>query len=194
MNVLKNDLMCRRFVRLLSLVSLAVLPIAQTQAAVNVLTCHNDNARTGANLAETTLTPSNVNSVGFGKLFTLAADGKVDAQPLIVSGLTIAGGSHNVVYVASEHNTVYAYDADNGAALWQVSVNAGESASDDRGCSNITGTLGVTGTPVIDLSAGPHGTIYVVAMTVTGGTHRQRLHALDLTTGAEQFGGPVIIG
>ncbi len=164
-------------------------------SATDVLTWHNDGARTGQNLEERVLTPASVNSDQFGLLFNVAVDGKVDAQPLVASGLTIPGkGPHNVVFVATEHDTVYALDADAAAdPLWQVSMlKTGETPSDDRGCSQVTPEIGITATPVIDHSAGTHGAIYVVAMSKDGaGNYFQRLHALDLTTGAELFGGPV---
>jgi outer membrane protein assembly factor BamB len=163
--------------------------------AQDVLTYHNDNGRTGQNLNETNLNPSNVNVNTFGKLFVLPADGKVDAQPLYVSNLPMDTGIHNVVFVATEHDSVYAYDADTGALLWRVTVfKAGETPSDDRACGQVTPEIGVTATPVIDRSSGPHGTIYVVAMSKdSSGNYHQRLHALDITTGAEEFGGPVAI-
>src|SRR5882724_8565411 len=166
---------------------------AQLHAQSNVLTWHNDNARSGQNLAETALTPANVNSATFGRLFTLAVDGKVDAQPLYVSALSIpTKGLHNVVYVATEHDSVYAFDADTGAPLWQVSVlGVNEVPSDNRGCGQVTPEMGVTATPVIDLQVGPHGTMYLIAMTKAGSVYHHRLHALDLATGAEQFSGPI---
>ncbi len=157
------------------------------------MTYHYDNARTGQNLTETILTPMNVNSSAFGKLFVIGVDGKVDAQPLYLTQLSIPNqGTHNVVYVETEHGSVYAFDADTGTSLWQVSMlAAGESPSDDHGCGQITPEIGVTATPVIDPKAGPHGTIYVVAMSKDGsGNYHQRLHALDATTGTEQFNGP----
>ena len=119
-----------------------------------MLTWHNDVARTGQNLQETILSPSNVNSTNFGLLFApMATDGKVDAQPLYVPAFAIAGGTHNVLYVATENDTVYAFDADSGAQLWsQTILLAGETASDDRGCSQVTPQIGITSTPVIDLS------------------------------------------
>jgi len=161
--------------------------------ASDVVTYKNDLARTGQNLTETTLTPANVNSAGFGKLRFLATDGKVDAQPLYLHGLSIAGASHNVVFVASENDTVYAFDADSGATLWQRSLlGAGEAPSDPRGCNQVAPTIGVTATPVIDRGAGPNGTLFVVAMS-SGGAYHQRLHALDVTTGAELLGGPTEI-
>ena len=165
-------------------------------ATPNVLTYHNDNARTGQQLNETILTTANVNSSTFGKLFVISVDGKVDAEPLWVGGIAIAGGMHNVLVVATEHGSVYAFDADTGTTLWHASMLlSGETTSDDRGCSQVTPEIGVTATPVIDLGAGPHGTVYVVAMSKNGaGQYFQRLHALDLTTGAEQFGGPMAVG
>jgi outer membrane protein assembly factor BamB len=159
----------------------------------NVTTYHNDNARTGQNLSETILTPSNVNSSSFGKLFVITVDGKVDAQPLYLTQVSIPNqGMHNVLYVATEHGSVYGFDADTGKALWQVSMlAAGETTSDDHSCGQITPEIGITSTPVIDPKAGPHGTIYVVAMSKDGsGSYHQRLHALDATTGAEEFNGP----
>jgi hypothetical protein len=164
-------------------------------AAQNVLTYHNDNARTGQNLAETILNTSNVNVSTFGKLFVLAADGKVDAEPLYLANVTIGAAPHNVVYVATENDSVYAYDADNGTLLWHVSALAsGETPSDDRNCGQVTPTIGITSTPAIDPSSGPHGTIYLVAMSKDStGNYHQRLHALDVTTGAEEFKGPVAI-
>lgn len=160
----------------------------------NVLTYHNDNARTGQNLSETILTDASVNSSSFGKLFSVPTDGKVDAQPLYVSAVPIpAAGIRNVVYAATENDSVYAFDADSGNLYWQVSLlGAGETASDSRSCGQVTPNIGITGTPVIDLTAGPNGTIYLVAMSKDGsGNYHQRLHALNITTGAEEFSGPV---
>jgi hypothetical protein len=159
----------------------------------NVTTYHNDTARTGQNLTEIILTPSNVNSSSFGKLFVINVDGRVDAQPLYLAQLSIPNqGTHNVLYVSTEHGSVYGFDADGGTLLWHSSMlAAGETTSDDHGCGQITPEIGVTSTPVIDPKAGPHGTIYVVAMSKDGsGNYHQRLHAVDVTTGAEEFGGP----
>lgn len=158
----------------------------------SVTTYHNDNGRTGQNLSETTLTTSNVNASSFGMLFVIPTDGKVDAQPLYLPSLTISGGAHNLLFVATEHGTVYGFDADTGTKLWQVStVASGEVPSDDRSCDQVVPEIGVTSTPVIDAKAGAHGTIYVVGMSKDGAGHyHQRLHALDVTTGAEEFGGP----
>jgi hypothetical protein len=164
-------------------------------AQTNVLTYHNDNARTGQNLNETILTPSDVNSTNFGKLGFLSVDGLVDAQPLYVSNLTVAGAPHNVVFIVTEHDSVYVFDADTFAQLWKVTVlGSNETPSDNRGCDQVTPEIGITSTPVIDLNAGPHGTMYLVAMSKdTRGNYYQRLHALDLTTGAEQAGSPTTI-
>ena len=161
-----------------------------------VLTWHNDNARTGQNLQEMTLTPANVNAATFGKLFVLPVDGKVDAQPLYVPSVAIPGqGTVNVVFAATEHDSAYAFDADLGTQLWHVSLlGANETTSDDRGCDQVEPEIGVTATPVIDLQTGAHGTMYVVAMSKDGsGNYHQRLHALDLATGAEELGGPAEI-
>ena len=157
-----------------------------------VTTYHNDNARTGQNLNETTLTPANVDASSFGLLFVITTDGRVDAQPLYVPNLSISGTKHNVLFVVTEHGSVYGFDADSGTQLWQVStLGSGETPSDDHGCGQITPEIGVTATPVIDASMGAHGTIYVVGMSKdASGNYHQRLHALDLTTGAEELGGP----
>ena len=164
-------------------------------SSVNVLTYHNDIARTGQNLDETILTPAKVKSASFGKLGFLTTQGKVDAQPLYVSKLSIGGASHNVVYAVSEHGMAYAFDADTFAPLWQVSLlGAGETPSDDHGCGQITPEIGITATPAIDPAAGAHGAIYMVAMSKdSSGGYHQRLHALDLASGAELSGSPASI-
>ncbi len=161
----------------------------------DVTTFKNDNLRTGQNLAETVLTPANVNSASFGLLKTLSVDGKVDAQPLYLSQLTLGTATHNVVFVATEHGSVYAFDADSYAQLWQVSLLAtGETPSDNHGCSQVVPEIGITATPVIDRKMGPHGALYVVAMSIDkSANYHQRLHALDVTTGAELLGGPIEI-
>ena len=163
----------------------AMLTVTAAAAGTDVVTYKYDVMRTGQNLAESALTPSNVTSATFGKLRNLMVDGLVDAQPLYLSKLTVAGATHNVVFVATEHDSVYAFDADTGTILWQVSlIGAGETTSDDRGCSQVTPEIGITSTPVIDRNAGAHGTIYVVAMTKDASSnYHQRLHALDITTG-----------
>jgi hypothetical protein len=170
--------------------------LVTSSAGVDVVTYHNDNARTGQNLNETMLTPTTVTASSFGKTRFFPADGKVDAQPLFLSAVAIPGqGMHDVLYVATEHDSVYAFDAISGAVLWQASmVGPGETSSDARGCSQVTPEIGITSTPVIDRSRGPNGMIYVVAMTMNAsGTYFQRLHALDITSGAELPGGPTTI-
>src|SRR6266567_864096 len=181
--------------RTLPLVMTGVLCFSSSAFPANVLTWHNDLARTGQNLRETQLTPTNVNFYNFGKLFQINVDGKVDAQPLIVSNVSIPNrGTHNVVIIATEHDTVYCCDADFGTILWRRSMlRSGETPSDSRGCDQVAPEIGITATPVIDLLTGPHGTIYVVAMSKNATSYFQRIHALDLATGAEQFGGPVKI-
>ena len=164
-------------------------------STVNVLTYHNDVARTGQNLNESTLTTANVKSANFGLVGNLSVDGGVDAEPLYVSNLSVVGGVHNVAYVVTENDSVYAFDADTFAQLWHVSVlGANETASDNRGCGQVSPIIGITSTPVIDLNAGTHGEIFLVAMSLdNSGNYHQRLHALDLTTGAETSGSPTTI-
>ena len=164
-------------------------------SSIDVVTYHYDNLRTGQNTNETILTPANVNSTKFGKLGEFAVVGKVDAQPLYLSNLSIPGGTKNVLYVATEHGCVYAFDADSiGASkpIWVTSTElAGEVPSDDRNCSQVTPEIGVTSTPVIDRK---RGAIYVVAVSKNAsGTYIHRIHALNLTTGAELFGGPTVV-
>jgi hypothetical protein len=161
----------------------------------DVTTYKNDLNRSGQNLAESALTLANVASSTFGLLRSLPVDGRVDAQPLYLSALSALGSTFNTVFVATEHDSVYAFDSDSGAILWQVSLlGTGEKPSDTRGCSQVSPEIGVTSTPVIDRSAGAHGTMYVVAMSIdSSSTYHQRLHALDVATGAELLNGPVEI-
>jgi hypothetical protein len=162
---------------------------------VDVTTYKYDLNRSGQNLAESALTLTNVASSTFGLLRRLPVDGRVDAQPLYLSALSTASGKFNTLFVATEHDSVYAFDSDSGAILWQVSLlGTGEKPSDTRGCSQVSPEIGITSTPVIDRSAGAHGTMYVVAMSIDGSSnYHQRLHALDVTTGAELLNGPVEI-
>jgi hypothetical protein len=173
----------------------------------SVLTYHNDLARSGTNLTETTLTHANVNSATFGKLFSYSVDGQVYAQPLYVPNVTLPDQSvHNIVFVATEHDSIYAFDANNndqsqgGGLLWQDSFIDPTNGittvpGADTKSSDITPEIGITGTPVID---GNNGILYVVSKTKevrSDGTHYvQTLHALDITTGNEKLGGPVVIG
>jgi len=168
---------------------------AATPATTDVLTYHNDLARTGQNLTETTLTTANVTSAKFGKLGFYSVDGLVDAEPLYASNVAVPShGTHNVLIVPTEHGSVYAFDADSGATIWHVSMlKSAETTSDNRGCGQVSPEIGVTSTPVIDRTRGPNGAVYVVAMSKNGSTYYQRLHALDLALGTELFGGPVEI-
>lgn len=167
-------------------------------AAIDVITYHYDNFRTGQNVNETTLTPANVKQATFGKLGEFAVDGLVDAQPLLVSNLAIPGkGNKNVLYVVTEHDSIYAFDADSissagGTILWQTTaLGSGETSSDNRNCGQVTPEIGITSTPVIDRS---RNAIYLIAVSKDSqGNYFHRLHALDLTTGKELFGGPTTI-
>ena len=159
---------------------------------VNVLTYHHNNARTGEYLSETLLTPANVNSRAFGKIGFLRVRGLVDAQPLYVANLVFKGAAHRVVFVATEHDLVYAFDADTFSPLWRTSVlGAGETTSDNRGCQQVTPEIGVTSTPVIDLkSRAQWRDLRRGDVERRTGRYFQRLHALDLTTGSELPGSP----
>jgi uncharacterized repeat protein (TIGR03806 family) len=167
-----------------------------------VLTYHNDNTRMGVDSTETILTPANVNTNHFGKLFNCAVDGLVYAQPLIMTNVAIPGkGTHNVLYIATEHDSVFAFDADGSPAfgsmlLWQTSFlgpNVTTVPSGDTDTADITPEVGITSTPVIDPVS---GTLYVEVKTLENGTtYVHRLHALDITTGLERssFNSPVVI-
>ena len=164
----------------------------------SVLTGNYDLSRTNAYLAESILTPANVRPASFGKAFTLAVDGQIYAQPLYLPGLSIPGQTarHNVVFVATMHNSVYAFDADTPAMpLWTInlgpSVTTSTYGTPDEPYTDIQPENGILGTPVIDAAS---STLYVVAATLDNGAYAYRLHALDCTTGAERPGSPVAIG
>src|SRR2546423_3045531 len=166
-------------------------------SSVDVITYHYDNGRSGQNLNETSLTLANVNSTQFGKKGEFTVDGKVDAQPLYLSQVTIGGQKKNVLYIATEHGSVYAFDADSisgttSTFLWKTTtLGSGETTSDNRGCGQVSPEIGITATPVIDRA---RNAIYVVAMSKdVSGSYFQRLHALNLSTGAELFSGPQTI-
>lgn len=159
----------------------------------DVTTYHYDNVRDGLNAQETMLTPANVTSATFGKVGFLAGDGKVDAQPLYLAGLSVNGAATNVVYMATEHDSVYAINADTGKQIWMSSMlGSNEQTSGDHGCGQISPEIGITSTPVIDRAT---GVVFVVAMSQekTSGKYHQRLHALSLTTGADLAGSPAEI-
>jgi hypothetical protein len=187
--------MCCRGSKILA-VGIALLTSLTAQAQVNVTTWHNDSLRSGLNPQETILTTANVNTTDFGKLFSVPVDGQVYAQPLVLSGVSIGGGTHNVVYVATEHDSVYAIDAQSGATYAQVSlIPAGgttvNSSSDlTTSCGDIQPEIGITGTPVIDPAS---NTLYVVAKSKVNGSIVQFLHALNTATLAENSGSPVEI-
>src|SRR5437773_6991483 len=166
-------------------------------SSVDVIADHYDNGRSGQNLNETTLTLANVNSTQFGKKGEFTVDGKVDAQPLYLSQVAIGGQKKNVLYVATYHGSVYAFDADSisgttSTFLWKTTtLGSGETTSDNRGCGQVSPEIGITATPVIDRA---RNAIYVVAMSKnSSGSYFQRLHALNLSTGAELFSGPQTI-
>ena len=178
---------------------LALAVIYANVSAIDVLTYNYDTLCTGANTSETILNQSNVVPAQFGKLYVRNVDGIMYAQPLYASSISIGGGTHNVVYVATMHNSVYAFDADNSnqAAYWTQSMNNGAettipSSDVAGGDHNMYPEIGIVSTPVIDKTT---NTIYLVAMTKLASplTYTHRLHALDLSTGAEKFGGPVQI-
>jgi hypothetical protein len=191
---------CRR---LCSIVLMCVVLAGMAAGQVEVTTNHNDAARTGANLSETILNTANVNGSNFSKLFSRPVDGDIYAQPLYLSGVSVAGqGTHDVIYIATEHNSVYAFDAGDpaqSAPLWQVNlgpaVPSGDACQGNSGspfCSytDLVPEIGITSTPVIDPAT---GTLYVVAKTTISGKEVFMLHALDAGSGTEKFGGPVRI-
>jgi hypothetical protein len=169
-----------------------------TSSNVDVVTYHYDNMRSGQNTNETTLTTTNVTQAQFGKLGSFTVDGNVDAQPLYLSNVAIPNkGTKNVLYVVTENDTVFAFDADSvsgttSTLLWSASMLAsGEIPSDDRGCGQVTPEIGITSTPVIDRT---RNAIYLVAVSKTSaGNYIHRIHALNLSTGADLFGGPTTV-
>ncbi len=171
--------------------AMLLMAVVSTFAQVNVTTQHNDLARTGQNLNETVLTPSNVNVNQFGLLFKAPVDNQVYAQPLYLANVSIGGGTHNVVYIATTSNSVYAFDADTGTQYWHTNLGTPIANTDyGAGCVDINGNAGIVGTPVIDPAA---GTLYVVNSLNSGGTFSFMLHALSTTTGADKAGSPVQI-
>src|SRR5579862_6545904 len=195
--VISNYGVYRNFIAFVLFCTVVVPVFAQTP----VLTQHNDNARSGQNVSETILNTTNVNANEFGKLFAMPVDGQVYAQPLYIPDVTIKGGVHNVVIVATEADSVYAYDADSASSLplWKASMvdvphgaGAGETALNSAtttGCDDMP-QVGITSTPVIDPTS---KTIYVEAKSTNGTNYFHRLHALDLLTGNEKSPGPVVI-
>ncbi|MFI5185177.1 MAG: hypothetical protein ACHQF0_00470 [Chitinophagales bacterium] len=175
-----------------------VIPPPNTQH-ISVLTQHNDNTRAGLNDQETSLTTTNVNSTHFGKLLTLNVDDEVYAQPLVVGNLAILSGTHNVAFIATVSNTVYAFDGDNGILYWKKNYTVpgmrppsytDMSSGWCNPYTNFTSNIGIVGTPVIDSSS---HTIYFVARSTNGTTFVQHLHAVNILTGGEQTGSPVEI-
>jgi len=182
--------------------ALAPSGVASTDRNTSFMTYHYDNSRTGANTSETTLTPANVNVSSFGKLYSFPVDSLIYGQPLYVANMHIAGGTHNVVFVITENNSIYAFDADNKVSkpLWHT--NAGTpvpcSANQPVPGSNcnlvyLTSVIGMTATPVIDLTQGSHGAIYVEGRIDNSGSYTHVLHKYDLSTGKDMPGSPVTI-
>jgi hypothetical protein len=161
---------------------------------VSLLTQHNNGERTGANLNEVILTPSNVSAKQFGMLFRRVVDDQIYGQPLSVANVKLRGGTHDLVFVTTVNNSVYAFDANDASAsepFWHVNFGTPPNVYDGKyGCTDMNGNMGIIGTPVIDAQG---GTLYVVAATRTGNEFQQRLHALDLATGADRTQSPVTI-
>ena len=182
----------------LGFAAMLLLPLV-LQAQINVLTNRYDPARTGANLAETTLTTANVDATRFGKLYSYPVDGGIYAQPLYVAGVAINGTRHNVLYVATMNDTLYAFDADSPSPtpLWTAAFANPPSSTpvpiiDIVGVNNrnIVGNVGIQSTPVIDPAT---NTLYLVARTKESGAYVQRLHAIDITNGHARAGSPATI-
>jgi hypothetical protein len=188
------EMICRRWSMTPVIAIVLALVAAPCSAQVDVLTNHNDNSRTGANRRERVLTPANVNGSRFGMLFKRVLDDQLYTQPLVATNITIDRGTHDVVYVTTVNNSVYAFDANDPEAtrpLWHVNFGAPANLhSANFGCLDINGQMGIIGTPVIDKT---RGALYVVALTRAGAGFTQRLHALDLATGADLPESPVVI-
>lgn len=176
-----------------------VTPRTPNPQSVSVLTQHNDNTRAGLNDNETVLTTSNVNVRQFGQVFAVAVDDQIYAQPLVVGKVPIGEGVHNVVYVATVNNTVYAFDGDDGRIFWQKNYtapgmrpprNTDMTGACGGNYRDFSGNMGVVGTPVIDATS---STMYFVARSMSSGTFVQHLHAVDILTGSERSGSPVQI-
>ncbi len=162
----------------------ATVTVNPAPGSISVITQHNDLTRQGANVNETFLTPANVNAVKFGKRFAYPVDGQIYGQPLYVPNLTINGAAHNAVFVTTENDSVYAFDADGGGTLWKKSMGAAQSNTNDP--DGVGPILGILSTPVIDLNS---ATLYLVA-TTSGRV--MTLHALDLSTGTDKVPATVI--
>jgi len=188
--------------KFLAAASIASAALASTAYAIpSVWTQHNDNSRSGDNLSETVLSPSNVNSSTFGKLYTVSLDDESYGQPLYIPGVVVGSATHNMVFATTVNNSVYGVDADSGAQLWHVNLTpsgasvptaANMSALGACGGSyhDFAGKIGIVGTPVISTTT---NSLYVVARSIESGAYVQRLHMLNLATGAEQSGSPVVI-
>ncbi len=187
-------LLLHRICTILLLLASMLCTGVDAHAQVDVLTQHNDNERTGANLRETTLKPSNVDPIHFGMLFKHLVDDQLYTQPLVMTNVLVGGGYHDVVFVTTVNNSVYAFDANDASAtepLWHVNFGSPANLHDyDFGCIDINGNMGIIGTPVLDADT---RALYVVALTKAGGHFEQRLHKLDVATGADMPGSPVAI-
>jgi hypothetical protein len=199
-NIVTGSHMKQEWAPLLAGLCIFATVSASAQARVDVLTQHNDNARTGVNLRETLLTPANVNRTRFGMLFKRVVDDQLYTQPLVVTDVKVGGGTRDLLYVTTVNNSVYAFDANDPEAslpIWHVNFGTPANLhSTDFGCLDINGQMGIIGTPVIDKT---RGVLYVVALTRVGAQSGprtgfiQKLHALDLATGADLPESPVVV-
>jgi len=176
-----------RALLLTAILSAFALPSYAQTFPQDVLTYHNNNSRTGLDPAETILTPSNVSTGTFGKILNLPVDGHVDAQPLYLTSVTAGGVNRNLLIVATEADSLYAFDADTGVKVWRVSMlRAGETAADNRGCGSKASSIGIQSTPVIFRPKTGDPMIYVESMSKdAAGNYHQRLHAVDATNGSQ---------